>query len=598
MTWTVLSRWLSRQPVSRTGPSRRRRPFRPGVEALEERQVLTTWVVTTAADSGPGSLRQAILDADAGPGGDQIAFAIPTQPGTSDVHTIQPQSFLPAITTPLTIDGYTQPGAAVNTASNFDNAQLKIVLDGHLLHNGEPGLDLSAGFTTVRGLVIDNFPGYGIFDQGGENDTVAGNFIGTDVSGKLAAGNGDGGVYAFNAGFNTIGSPALGDRNVISGNGTGNGGIFLRSSGNSVQNNYVGADASAVPDLPNAYGIEVVGSHNLIGGWAPGEGNLIAGNLSCGCWIGTPSSSFNEVDGNQITFNQGGGVAIDQGAHDNIIGNSAPGAPVNDISLNKGDGVQCDGGTSNFVSGSNSISTNGGLAIQLLNNANNNQAAPVLASAVVAGGRTTVTGTLNSTANTTVALNFWGNPPSDPAEGKVFLGSIGVMTDAGGHASFTATFTTALAAGDTVTATAAGLSGTSQFSAPVAVTLPPATPPAPGPLAPGPVQDVTPLLSVQRGTLRHRGGRYWQTITLHNYGAPLQGLLFLVVDRLSRKVRLWSPAGWTLHAPPLGSSYVLVSLGNNLLGTGETQTVVLTFANPLGRHVGYNLRVLDGSGVP
>jgi hypothetical protein len=63
-------------------------------------------------------------------------------------------------------------------------------------------------------------------------------------------------------------------------------------------------------------------------------------------------------------------------------------------------------------------------------------------------------------------------------------------------------------------------------------------------------------------------------------------------------VRLRHPAGKTLHAAPLGSPFVLVSLNNNMLGTGETQTVVLTFDNPLGRKIHYNVRVLDGAGTP
>src|SRR5262249_43301757 len=210
----------------------------------------------------------------------------------------------------------------------------------------------------------------------------------------------------------------------------------------------------------------------------------------------------------------------------------------------------------------------------------------VLASAVSGGGQTIVTGTLTSTPNTTFTVNFWSNPPSDPAEGKVFLGSISVTTDAGGSASFTAHFASALAAGDTVTATAAGGSGTSAFSAPVTATV------LPGPL------DVTSLVSIQRGKLRHHGDRYRQTITLHNSGAPLQGPLYLVVDQLTRKARLRQPAGRTLHAAPLASPYVLVSLNNNLLGTSETQTVVLTFSNPLGRKIHYSLRVLDGAGMP
>jgi hypothetical protein len=445
------------------------------------------------------------------------------------------------------------------------------------------GLDITAGDTTVRGLVIDNFLGWGVSLTNAGGDTVAGNFIGTDVSGKLRTEDDSGGVLASNAGSNTIGSPALGDRNVISG-GILSDGIYLQSDGNSVQNNFVGTDAFGVADLPNYDGISVQGSSNLIGGESAGEGNVIAGNLNDGVSISGATSAFNEVYGNQITFNQGSGVGVYQGAHNNIIGSSAAGAPVNDISSNQLDGVHFDSGTANLVCADNSLAANGGLAIRLFNNANNNQAAPVLASAVSAGGQTTVTGTLHSTPGWSFTIQFWSNPPADPAEGHVYLGSIGVTTDAGGNASFTAQFTTALAAGDTVTATASGGSGTSQFSTPVTATVLPA--------------DVTSLVSIQRGKLRHNGSRYRQTITLYNAGAPIQGPLYLVVDQLTRKVQVRHRAGRTLHAAPLGSPYVLLSLNNNMLGTGATQTLVLTFSNPLGRKIRYNLRVLDGVGQP
>jgi hypothetical protein len=114
----------------------------------------------------------------------------------------------------------------------------------------------------------------------------------------------------------------------------------------------------------------------------------------------------------------------------------------------------------------------------------------------------------------------------------------------------------------------------------------------------GLVQDVTALVCITRGKLRHNGSRYRQTITLHNAGAPIQGPLYLVVNQLTPKVRLRQRTGRTLHAAPLGSPYLRVTLNNNLLGTGETQTVVLTFDNPLGRKIRYGLRVLDGAGLP
>src|SRR5262245_40645020 len=83
-----------------------------GLERLDERDVPAVFTVTTAADAGAGSLRQAILDANAAAGADTIAFNIP---GTA-VHTILPTTQLPKITGPIVIDGYTQPGSRPNTA--------------------------------------------------------------------------------------------------------------------------------------------------------------------------------------------------------------------------------------------------------------------------------------------------------------------------------------------------------------------------------------------------------------------------------------------------------------------------------------------------
>ena len=85
-----------------------------------------TYMVTTTADSGPGSLRQAILDANANPGTDAIAFNIP---GTG-VQTIVPLTALPVITEAVTIDGYMQPGSSPNTLAVGDNAVVLIEISG------------------------------------------------------------------------------------------------------------------------------------------------------------------------------------------------------------------------------------------------------------------------------------------------------------------------------------------------------------------------------------------------------------------------------------------------------------------------------------
>jgi len=86
-----------------------------------------TFTVTNTNDSGPGSLRQAILDANASPGADLISFNIPGSGG----HTISPQTALPALTdyAGVTLDGYTQPGSSPNTLVVGDNAVVAIEID-------------------------------------------------------------------------------------------------------------------------------------------------------------------------------------------------------------------------------------------------------------------------------------------------------------------------------------------------------------------------------------------------------------------------------------------------------------------------------------
>src|SRR5262245_16425548 len=119
-----------------------------------------TYTVTSTADSGPGTLRQAILDANSHSGADTIAFDIPG-PG---VHTIAPASALPAITGPVTIDGYTQTGALANTNPTGQglNTILKIEIDGTSVGSNAPCLHAKADDVTIRGLVVNRCGNYAV----------------------------------------------------------------------------------------------------------------------------------------------------------------------------------------------------------------------------------------------------------------------------------------------------------------------------------------------------------------------------------------------------------------------------------------------------
>jgi hypothetical protein len=141
----------------------------------------TTYTVTNTADSGAGSLRQAITDANTNGGTDTIAFNIPG----SGVHTIDVPTALPTITSPVIIDGTTQPGYVGSPV---------IELNGASAGSG-PGLSLAAtaSASTVRGLAINRFVGNGILIRGNGN-IIAANYIGTNPAGTADLGNSGNGI--------------------------------------------------------------------------------------------------------------------------------------------------------------------------------------------------------------------------------------------------------------------------------------------------------------------------------------------------------------------------------------------------------------------
>src|SRR5580765_8337726 len=86
----------------------------------------TSYTVTSTADSGGGTLRAAIIAANTAGVAASIDFGIV---GCGGVCTISLASPLPSIDVPLTIDGYTQPGASANTLAIGNDAVILISLD-------------------------------------------------------------------------------------------------------------------------------------------------------------------------------------------------------------------------------------------------------------------------------------------------------------------------------------------------------------------------------------------------------------------------------------------------------------------------------------
>ncbi len=286
------------------------------LEVLPDRLLLSIFMVTNTGDTGPGSLRQAVLDANANPGLDTIAFDI----GGGGVQTIQPASPLPAITDPVFLDGTTQPG--------FDGVPL-VVLNGLRAGPNAYGLTITAGRSTVKGLVVDGFTAAGIALATNGADVITGNYIGTDVMGLAAVPNGAGIISA--SARNRIGGFGPGDRNIISGNTTA--GISISSGGNDnrIEGNFVGTNAAGTAPIPNQDGVRVAdGSGTRIGGKTPQACNLIAGNRDNGIDI---LADDTVVEGNWIGSNVAGtaalgnanGILVERGT-DTTIGGRKPGA--------------------------------------------------------------------------------------------------------------------------------------------------------------------------------------------------------------------------------------------------------------------------------
>lgn len=307
---------------------------------------------------GECSLRAAIEESNAHSGADTITFSI----SGSGIPHIQPSSLLPTITDPVTIDATTQPTTA------------RIELDAQdIIGCGLDGCDtlvITAGSSTVRGLIVNNSGGKALVLRTKGGNTIAGNWLGlgtdgvtevtnnsnlliddspdnviggttaadrnviagsvngditiknSSATGNLVEGNyigtntaGDtqvsihhsGGISILSAPNNTIGGTNAGARNVIAN------GIFISTDNTIVQGNYLGTDAAGLDAIGDAIGVDIAGSNNTIGGSDPGARNLISGNGGAGVEIAFNSSatySGNKIQNNYIGVDVTGGVAL------------------------------------------------------------------------------------------------------------------------------------------------------------------------------------------------------------------------------------------------------------------------------------------------
>lgn len=462
-------------------------------------QPAATFVVTTAADSGPGSLRDAIGLANASQGADTIRFAIPG----SGVHTIPLQSELPDVKDPVTIDATTQPGYSGTPLVEIDGS------------SGDAGFGIHVltGESAIRGLAIGGFPykdvdgtGFAIWLENGGENIVEACFLGTNAAGTADRANAFGDIYIYESAGNLVGGRVAEARNIISGSCQA-ANVYLnfsdRVTDNRIEGNYIGTDVTGAVDL-NATGTGVFisdGVNNIVGGSAEGARNVISGNggdfngfdvsiqgghdnLVQGNYIGTDASGTASV-----MTSLAGGILLDGAAVDNMVGGTA-GSGGNVIGFNYF-GIQV--GEYNGVSTGNSFLGNLigecvgspiGLGTDYVtpNDAadgdsgpNDFQNFPSLLSAIGSDDSAVITGRLSSTPNAAFRIELFANTGCNASgfgPGERFLGVTNVTTGADGAANFEVSLPVPLAAGESVTATATNPNGsTSEFSMCIGVDL-------------------------------------------------------------------------------------------------------------------------------
>jgi hypothetical protein len=315
----------------------------PLIEPLEHRQLLALFVVTSAADAGPGTLRQAILDVNATAEPDTINFAIGTGP-----QTIAPASPLPPVLDRVTVNGRTQPGY-------YDVPIIR--LSGLNAGPDADGLNLFSNLSQVTDLAITDFSDDGLVLSGSGAHFVTRCYFGVAPGDARAAGNGGDGIE-INSSHNYIGGyGGRPDGNVISGNG----GDGIRIAAvtptgqawrNFVYGNYVGTDPTGRAFVPNrGNGIHVLTAENTIGGASENLWNVISGNAAYNVAL-TGGAASNVVVSNTIGLNSAGEILPGAGAGVLLGGGGLNSLVGNVISGNSGAGVDLNASawvTSNFI---------------------------------------------------------------------------------------------------------------------------------------------------------------------------------------------------------------------------------------------------------
>lgn len=446
---------------------------------------LATLTVTSSANAGPGTLRQAILDANVTAIEEVIAFNI----AGGCPRNIVLSTPLPTISSTLTVDGFTQPGSSpndqVDTAFAGDNSVHCVVLasDGARALNLTPGAGQSV---TIRGLAFYRATDAQIRVSGSGSATLIGNTFSTGTS--LFEPNVPQYAIAIDGAPGTrIGGNDPADRNII-GRASIAGVRLGPGTGREVIRNFIGIGKSGASDVGNGVGVLVVdGQFDWV------DGNFIGHNDQQGLRVEGAQSALN-VQRNRIGLTQATTTLRAPNGSDGIrfVGGQGHFLRQNTIAYNGGDGIGVLSGARRVDLGINRTYSNDGLGVELApvgidaNNtdtdasgANGGQNYPLLIEASGGANAGQVSGTLQS-ANGEYEITIYRSTVCDASghgEGRAFIGAASMTisnggTSTDGSASFSANVVDASISldGSPITAMAARRGGpndgnTSEFSA-------------------------------------------------------------------------------------------------------------------------------------
>src|SRR5690606_32563800 len=203
-----------------------------------------TIVVTSTASSGAGTLRQAILDSNLTVNAEVIEFDLGDESGCP--YVISPSTRLPAVTSPLTIDGFSQPGSSPNTRLDRYDGVHCVILAGDV----SEGLRLQPAANQtmkVRGIAFQRFSAAAIEVNGGGRVLIQGNTFGVTTNFLVPAGFAGDAITITGTDGSSVGSLDEATINLI-GNADGAGLRLTGCNGCSVRYNLIGVDTDGHSD--------------------------------------------------------------------------------------------------------------------------------------------------------------------------------------------------------------------------------------------------------------------------------------------------------------------------------------------------------------